>query len=199
MRAVQLEFFRCMTGFPCHWNTSILNTCDAPFYTSRRIIVEYYIYNDYSQWHEARDVSMRFRICAEIFRPPCDIAAADNVQSRCNSFSRASFLRKKYRLNVSGGCLQPNQQRALPGTDNNPADGPPTQQANGSYTNLALLRLNQQKFSKILRFALKLALTFLLGGCSESISNGGFPLNIEQTISYANHQRQSRSSFLKTP
>ncbi|HLH02541.1 MAG TPA: carboxypeptidase-like regulatory domain-containing protein [Bryobacteraceae bacterium] len=65
-------------------------------------------------------------------------------------------ITERYRLQFRGEALNLTNTVLFPGPDNNPGDGPPTKQANGTYTGFGTVNLYQQNFPRIVQLSLKL-------------------------------------------
>jgi hypothetical protein len=63
---------------------------------------------------------------------------------------------EKYKLELRGEAFNLTNTVLFPGPDNNPSDGPPTQQANGIWTGFGTVNLYQQNFPRIVQLGVKL-------------------------------------------
>ncbi len=63
---------------------------------------------------------------------------------------------ERYRLQLRGEALNMTNTVLFPGPDNNPGDGPPKVQSNGTYTGFGTVNLYQQNFPRVVQLSLKL-------------------------------------------
>lgn len=64
-------------------------------------------------------------------------------------------VRESMKLQLRAEALNLTNTVLFPGPDNNPGDGPPTLQSNGTYTGFGTVNLYQQNFPRVVQFALK--------------------------------------------
>lgn len=65
-------------------------------------------------------------------------------------------ITERYRLQLRGEALNLTNTVLFPGPDNNPGDGPPKLQSNGTYTGFGTVNLYQQNFPRVVQLSLKL-------------------------------------------
>lgn len=144
------------TGFPVDLNTGYYYNCGHSYTPNGGASLSHYIYNDYGNgsklgcWSTIPQYGLsnlpdRISTVRQPSVPNLDLAVHKD-------FSLREALHAQFRaeaLNLTNSVL-------FPGPDNDPGDGPPTLQSNGTYTGFGTVNLYQQNFPRIIQLSLKL-------------------------------------------
>ncbi len=149
--------FSFETGFPVTINNSYYYDCHHSYTPDGGPTMRNYLYNDYSSgsklgcWstipqYGLIDLPNRIATLRQPSIPNLDVSVEKD-------FSIIENIQAKLRLdafNITNSVL-------FGGPDTNPNDGPPVQQANGSYTGYGTVGPTQQNFPRILQVSLKVS------------------------------------------
>ncbi len=144
------------TGQPVGLNTGYYYNCNHSYTPSGGPKLNNYIYNDYSNgnplgcWSTIPQyglMNLPDRIAT--LRQPSIV----NVDFAVH---KDFALRESLKMQLRGEALNLTNTVLFPGPDANPGDGPPTLQANGTYTGFGTVNLYQQNFPRVVQLSLKL-------------------------------------------
>jgi len=145
------------TGFPVSLNTSYYYNCNHSFIPPGGASLSRYIYNDYSNGTKLGCFSAIPEYALKNLPDRLSTLRQPTIPNLDATLQKSFPLTKRYRLTFRADAFNLTNSVLFPGPNNNPADGPPTQQGDGSYTGFGTVKLNQQNFPRILQVALKLA------------------------------------------
>jgi hypothetical protein len=148
--------FIAQTGFPVGLNTGYYYNCNHSYTPAGGPTLSNYIYNNYSSgnplgcWSTIPQYGLmnlpdRIATLRQPTIPNLDLAVHKDFT--INESTRIQFRAEA--LNITNSVL-------FPGPDNNPGDGPPTRQSNGTYTGFGTVNLYQQNFPRVVQLSLKL-------------------------------------------
>ncbi len=145
------------TGFPVSLNTGYYYNCNHSFQPGGGPSLSHYIYNDYSNGTKLGCFSAIPEYALKNLPDRISNLRQPTEPNLDATLEKTFALTERYNLIFRADAFNLTNSVLFPGPDSNPADGPPTRQANGSYTGFGTVTLNQQNFPRFLQFALKLA------------------------------------------
>ncbi len=143
------------TGVPVHLNTGYYYNCGHSYTPNGGPSLNNYLYNDYSSGNPLGCYSSI---------PQYGLANLPNQISQVRQPSITNLdlgvhkdfaVTESMRLQFRAEALNLTNTVLFPGPDNNPGDGPPKVQKNGTYTGFGTVNLYQQNFPRIVQLALK--------------------------------------------
>ncbi|MGH9770676.1 MAG: carboxypeptidase regulatory-like domain-containing protein [Candidatus Acidiferrales bacterium] len=143
------------TGFPVGMNTGHWYACDHSYAPDGGPTLSHYLYNDYSSGNP---------LGCYTSIPQYGLMNLPNQISQVRQPSIVNLnigLHKDFaitegvRVQFRGEAFNATNTVLFPGPDNNPGDGPPKQQANGTWTGFGTVNLFQQNFPRIIQLSLK--------------------------------------------
>ena len=144
------------TGFPVSLNTGYYDNCNHSYTPNGGPTLNNYIYNNYSNgnplgcWSTIPHYGlMNLPNQISTLRPP-------TITNLDLGVHKEFAVRESIRLQFRAEALNFTNTVLFPGPDNNPGDGPPKLQSNGTYTGFGTVNLYQQNFPRIVQLALKL-------------------------------------------
>lgn len=144
------------TGTPVGLNTGYYYNCNHPYGPDGGPTLSHYLYNDYSSGSKLgcyatrpQYANMNLPNRISQLRNPSIVNLDFSVHKQFN-------VTEKYKLELRGEAFNLTNTVLFPGPDNNPSDGPPTQQANGTWTGFGTVNLYQQNFPRIVQLGVKL-------------------------------------------
>ncbi len=144
------------TGFPVSLNTGYYYNCNHSYTPDGGPTLNNYIYNNYSNgnplgcWTTIPQYGL--------MNLPNQIATLrqPSIVNLDLGVHKDFQLHESIRLQFRAEALNLTNTVLFPGPDNNPGDGPPTVQSNGTYTGFGTVNLYQQNFPRVIQLALKL-------------------------------------------
>jgi len=144
------------TGFPVSLNTGYYDDCNHAYAPTGGPTLSNYLYNNYSTGNPLGCYATIPQY--GLMNLPNQIS-----QVRQPSIVNLDFgLHKDFpiteskRIQFRAEALNATNTVLFPGPDNNPGDGPPKLQSNGTYTGFGTVNLYQQNFPRVIQLALKL-------------------------------------------
>jgi hypothetical protein len=143
------------TGFPVGLNTGYYYNCNHSYTPDGGPTFNDYIYNNYSSGSKLG--------CWSTI-PQYGLS---NLPNRISTLRQPSIVNVDFgihkdfpitesiRLQLRGEALNLTNTVLFPGPDNNPGDGPPTLQSNGTYNGFGTVNLYQQNFPRVVQLSLK--------------------------------------------
>lgn len=143
------------TGTPTGLNTGYYYNCNHSYTPNGGPTLNNYLYNDYSNGNPLGCWSTIPQY--GLMNLPDRIATLRNPSIVNLDFSihKDFAITERYRLQLRGEAQNLTNTVLFPGPDNNPSDGPPTLQSNGTYTGFGTVNLYQQNFPRIVQLAAK--------------------------------------------
>jgi hypothetical protein len=143
------------SGTPVGVNTSYYDDCNHSYTPEGGPTLSNYLYNDYSSGNKLG--------CYSTIPQYGNKNLPDRISNLRNpSITNVDFsIHKEFavtehsKLQLRGEALNLTNTVLFPGPDNNPGDGPPVAQKNGTYTGFGTVNLYQQNFPRIVQLSLK--------------------------------------------
>ncbi len=144
------------TGTPTGLNTGYWYQCNHSYTPDGGPKLNNYLYNDYSTGNPLGCYAQIPQY--GLMNLPNQISTVRNPSIVNLDFAvhKDFSLTEKYRLQFRGEAFNLTNTVLFPGPDNNPSDGPPKLQSNGTYTGFGTVNLYQQNFPRVVQLSLKL-------------------------------------------
>ncbi len=143
------------TGFPVGLNTGYYYDCNHSFTPNGGPTLTNYIYNNYSNGNPLGCWSTIPQYGLMNLPNQISTLRQPSIVNLDFAVHKDFALRESLKLQVRGEALNLTNSVLFPGPDNNPGDGPPTLQSNGTYTGFGTVNLYQQNFPRVIQLSLK--------------------------------------------
>ncbi|MGH9584208.1 MAG: hypothetical protein ACRD4O_14875, partial [Bryobacteraceae bacterium] len=143
------------TGFPVSLNTGHWYACNHSYGPDGGPTLSHYLYNDYSSGNPLGCYTSIPQY--GLMNLPNQISGLrqPSIVNVNLGLHKDFALTEKTRLQFRAEAFNLTNTVLFPGPDNNPGDGPPKLQANGTYTGFGTVNLFQQNFPRIVQLSLK--------------------------------------------
>ncbi|MDQ2842041.1 MAG: TonB-dependent receptor, partial [Acidobacteriota bacterium] len=143
------------SGLPVGLNTGYYYNCNHSYTPDGGPTFTHYIYNDYSSGNQLGCYSSIPQYGLSVLPNQISTLRQPTITNLDLGVHKDFALRESLRLQFRAEALNLTNTVLFPGPDNNPGDGPPQLQSNGTYTGYGTVNLYQQNFPRILQLALK--------------------------------------------
>ncbi len=144
------------TGQPVGLNTSYYDNCNHSYTPNGGPTLNKYIYNDYSNGNPLGCWSTIPQYGLMNLPNQISTLRQPSITNLDFAVHKDFALRESMKMEFRAEALNLTNTVLFPGPDNNPGDGPPKLQANGTYTGFGTVNLYQQNFPRIVQLSLKL-------------------------------------------
>jgi Carboxypeptidase regulatory-like domain/TonB dependent receptor len=144
------------TGQPVGLNTGYYYNCNHSYTPSGGPTFNNYIYNNYSGGNTLGCWSTIPQYGLRVLPNQISTLRQPSIVNLDFAVHKDFALRESTRLQFRAEALNLTNTVLFPGPDNNPGDGPPKLQSNGTYTGFGTVNLYQQNFPRVIQLSLKL-------------------------------------------
>ncbi len=143
------------TGFPVGLNPGYYDNCNHSYTPNGGPSLSNYLYNNYSSGNPLGCWSTIPQY--GLMNLPDQIATLrqPSVPNLDLSVMKNFPITERWKAQLRADALNLTNSVLFPGPDNNPSDGPPVHQSNGTYTGFGTVNLDQQNFPRIVQVSLK--------------------------------------------
>lgn len=143
------------SGTPVGLNTGYWYTCNHPFAPDGGPTLTHYLYNDYSNGSKLGCYTSIPQY--GLMNLPNRISQLRNptIVNLNLALHKQFSVTERVKLQFRADAFNATNTVLFPGPDNNPGDGPPKQQANGTWTGFGTVNLFQQNFPRVIQLSMK--------------------------------------------
>jgi hypothetical protein len=144
------------TGFPVSLNTGYYYNCKHSWVPDGGPKLNNYIYNNYSNGNPLGCWSTIPQYGLMNLPNQISQLRQPSITNLDIGLHKIFSIRESLKAEFRAEALNATNTVLFPGPDNNPGDGPPTLQSNGTYTGFGTVNLYQQNFPRVIQLALKI-------------------------------------------
>jgi hypothetical protein len=143
------------TGQPVGLNTGYYYDCNHSYTPNGGPTLTDYIYNNYSNGSPLGCWSTIPQYGLSNLPNQISTLRQPSITNLDLSVHKEFAVTETTKLQFRAEALNISNTVLFPGPDNNPGDGPPTRQSNGTYTGFGTVNLYQQNFPRVVQLSLK--------------------------------------------
>ncbi len=143
------------SGLPVQLNTGYYYNCNHNYAPDGGPRLNNYLYNNYSNGNPLGCYSSIPQYGLSTLPNQISTLRQPSITNLDLGLHKDFALRESMRLQFRAEALNLTNTVLFPGPDNNPSDGPPKVQKNGTYTGFGTVNLYQQNFPRVIQLALK--------------------------------------------